>query len=123
MLVSFDRLTLCLSLFCTHGQYFAKPTTCRDGDMCDYHFLITPHPTHKNLDLAIGGSAHGFKFLPVLGKYIVAMMEGTLDPDIASKWKWRPGTKPVDYDTNPHPNVPEDLNDMPGWGPSTKSLL
>ncbi|KAL4929943.1 FAD dependent oxidoreductase [Aspergillus undulatus] len=50
-----------------------------DGDMADYHFLITPHPAHKNLKLAIGGSAHGFKFLPLLGKYIVEMMEGTLE--------------------------------------------
>ncbi|KAL3462387.1 FAD dependent oxidoreductase [Aspergillus heterothallicus] len=95
---------------------------CWDGDMPDYHFLITPHPTHKNLKIAIGGSAHGFKFLPVLGKYIVQMMEGTLDPEIAQKWKWRPGAKLADYETNPHPQTPEDLNDMPGWGPIKSSL-
>jgi sarcosine oxidase / L-pipecolate oxidase len=95
----------------------------RDGDMPDYHFLITAHPTHKSLSVAIGGSAHGFKFLPVLGKYIVEMMEGTLDPAIAQKWKWRPGAKTVDFESNPHPDLPEDLNDMPGWGGPTKSLL
>ncbi|KAL2845269.1 FAD dependent oxidoreductase [Aspergillus pseudoustus] len=95
---------------------------CWDGDMPDYHFLITPHPTHKNLKIAIGGSAHGFKFLPVLGKYIVQMMEGRLDPEVAEKWKWRPGTKLADYETNPHPETPEDLNDMPGWG-TIKSTL
>ncbi|RDW93843.1 NAD(P)/FAD-dependent oxidoreductase [Aspergillus mulundensis] len=95
---------------------------CWDGDMADYHFLITPHPRHKNLDIAIGGSAHGFKFLPVLGKYIVEMMEGTLDPEIAKKWKWRPGLDHSDYTTNPHPEKPEDLNDMPGWGTVKSSL-
>ncbi|CAI7624668.1 unnamed protein product [Penicillium glandicola] len=95
---------------------------CWDGDMPDYNFLITPHPTHKNLKIAIGGSAHGFKFLPVLGKYIVEMMEGTLDPEIAQKWKWRPGVRPADYTTNPHQENPKDLNDMPGWGKS-RSLL
>ncbi|OKL58134.1 hypothetical protein UA08_06584 [Talaromyces atroroseus] len=96
---------------------------CWDGDMPDYNFLITPHPAHKNLDIAIGGSAHGFKFLPVLGKYIVDMMEGTLDPEIAQKWKWRPGAKMVNFETNPHPDTPEDLNDMPGCGPSPKAVL
>ncbi|KAL3438893.1 FAD dependent oxidoreductase [Aspergillus tetrazonus] len=95
---------------------------CWDGDMADYHFLITPHPRHKNLDIAIGGSAHGFKFLPVLGKYIVEMMEGTLDPEIAKKWRWRPGLELSDYTTNPHPEKPEDLNGMPGWGAVKSSL-
>ncbi|KAL4754146.1 hypothetical protein BDW72DRAFT_200896 [Aspergillus terricola var. indicus] len=95
---------------------------CWDGDMADYHFLITPHSRHKNLNIAIGGSAHGFKFLPVLGKYIVEMMEGTLDPEIAKKWRWRPGLELSDYTTNPHPEKPEDLNDMPGWGPVKSSL-
>ena len=91
--------------------------------MPDYNFLISHHPTHKNLDLAIGGSAHGFKFLPVLGKYIVEMMEGQLDPEVVKKWQWRPGVKSAGYDTNPHPAVAEDLTDMPGWGQPVKSLL
>lgn len=91
--------------------------------MADYHFLITPHPKHRNLKIAIGGSAHGFKFLPVLGKYIVEMMEGTLDPEIGQKWRWRPGAQLSDYSTNPHPESPEDLNDMPGWGEPIKSSL
>lgn len=95
----------------------------RDGDMPDYHFLITPHPTHKNLSLAIGGSAHGFKFLPVLGKYIVEMMEGTLDPAISAKWKWRPGAKLSAYEANPHPEVPVDLSSLQGWETPPKSLL
>ncbi|KAJ5814003.1 uncharacterized protein N7503_000753 [Penicillium pulvis] len=95
---------------------------CWDGDMPDYNFLITPHPTHKNLKIAIGGSAHGFKFLPVLGKYIVEMMEDTLSPEIAQKWKWRPGVKLGDYSTNPHQEVARDLNYLPGWGGPTSLL-
>ncbi|KAJ5948266.1 hypothetical protein N7466_001281, partial [Penicillium verhagenii] len=95
---------------------------CWDGDMPDYHFLITPHPIHKNLEIATGGSAHGFKFLPVLGQYIVEMMEGTLDPEIAKKWKWRPGVTAGDYSTIPHQETSKDLNDMSGWGIPTESL-
>ncbi|KAL4797585.1 FAD dependent oxidoreductase [Aspergillus venezuelensis] len=105
-----------------HRKWF-ETRICWDGDMADYHFLITPHPSHKNLKLAIGGSAHGFKFLPVLGKYIAEMMEGTLDPEIAKKWKWRPGLGVSDFSTNPHPFKPEDLNDMPGWQEPIKSVL
>ncbi|EEA25439.1 sarcosine oxidase, putative [Talaromyces marneffei ATCC 18224] len=96
---------------------------CWDGDMADYHFLITPHPTHTNLSLAIGGSAHGFKFLPVLGQYIIEMMEGTLDPAIANKWKWRPGAKLSACEANPHPEVPVDLSTLRGWEAPPKSLL
>lgn len=91
--------------------------------MPDYNFLITPHPTHKNLKVAIGGSAHGFKFLPVLGNYIVDMMEGTLDPQIAQKWKWRPGVELADHNTNPHQEVARDLKELRGWGNPTRAAL
>ena len=97
---------------------------CWDGNMPDYNFLISHHPRHGNLYLAIGGSAHGFKFLPILGRYIVDMMTGTLDAAIAKKWEWRPGVAATGYDSNPHPGPPEDLNDMPGWSEkANKSLL
>jgi sarcosine oxidase/L-pipecolate oxidase len=45
-----------------------------------------------NLYIATGGSFHAFKFLPVLGAYIAAMMEGTLDEEKASRWAWNRGT-------------------------------
>ena len=85
--------------------------------MADYSFLITPHPTHRNLKLAIGGSAHGYKFFPVLGKYIVEMMEDILDPAIAQKWRWRPGLKD-DHDSSPHFVELKDINSFPGWRPT-----
>ena len=85
---------------------------CWDGNMPDYNFLISRHPAHSNLDLAIGGSAHAYKFLPVLGKYIVQMMDGTLDAATAKKWEWRPGVEASGYDSNPHPGVSDDLNDL-----------
>ncbi|KAJ5906521.1 uncharacterized protein N7473_003437 [Penicillium subrubescens] len=36
---------------------------------------------------------HGFTFLPVIGKYVAALLEGTLAPHIFSKWQWRAGQK------------------------------
>jgi len=38
--------------------------------------------------VATGGSFHGWKFLPVIGDYVVQMLMGTLDRDLAEKWAW-----------------------------------
>lgn len=51
--------------------------------------------------------------MPILGKYIVDMVENTLEQDIAKKWKWRPGVELEG--TDPHPTPLLDLNDIPGW--------
>jgi sarcosine oxidase/L-pipecolate oxidase len=92
----------------------------RDADMPDYNFLIGAHPAHPGLKLAVGGSAHGFKFMPILGKYIVDMIEGTLDEEMVSKWRWRPGAKLLG--ANPHPTPLLDLNDIPGWKKDTSKI-
>ncbi len=38
--------------------------------------MITPHPACGDLYMATCGSFHGFKFFPVLGKYVVQMLDG-----------------------------------------------
>jgi sarcosine oxidase / L-pipecolate oxidase len=85
---------------------------CWDADTPDFHFLISPHPQHSGLHLAVGGSAHGFKFMPVIGKYVVDMLEGQLTPETAETWRWRPGAKEA---MNPHPMPLLDLNTLPEW--------
>lgn len=92
---------------------------CWDADTPDFHFIISPHPKHRNLKLAVGGSAHGFKFLPVIGRYIVDMMEGTLDAEIARKWRWRPGASSA---LNAHPLPTIDLSSVRGWGEAAARL-
>ncbi|KAI7083425.1 hypothetical protein KC356_g7572 [Hortaea werneckii] len=94
---------------------------CWDADMPDFNFRIDNHPTHQGLSLAVGGSAHGFKFLPVIGKYIVDMLEGKLDAQTQQKWRWRPGLN-VGHVPDPHPLPLIDLNDVPGWGTETAKL-
>jgi sarcosine oxidase/L-pipecolate oxidase len=43
--------------------------------------------------VATGGSGHGFKYLPVLGKWIVDIIEGKElvgdDKQVGKRWKWR----------------------------------
>lgn len=43
---------------------------------------------NRSLFVATGGSGHGFKFLPILGQYIVDAIEGTLDSEYAALWAW-----------------------------------
>ncbi len=50
--------------------------------------MITPHSGCENLYVATCGSFHGFKFFPVLGKYVVQMLDGVLDAELRAKWAW-----------------------------------
>ncbi|PVH89836.1 putative sarcosine oxidase [Cadophora sp. DSE1049] len=89
---------------------------CWDADTADLHFIVGQHPKHANLKLACGGSAHGFKFLPVIGAKIADMIEEKLASDLASAWKWRPGCKAEDSGPRAHPLGPLlDMSDLPGW--------
>ena len=46
--------------------------------------------------IATCGSFHGFKFLPVIGKYVVEMLDGTLDEALVEKWAWDRELPPTD---------------------------
>ncbi|KEF52919.1 uncharacterized protein A1O9_10825 [Exophiala aquamarina CBS 119918] len=92
---------------------FSYTRMCWDADTPDRHFLVTPHPRHQGLFLATGGSAHGFKFMPILGKYIADMMEGTLERDIAHAWAWRPGQQ--QGKNLAHLDAELELDDLTGW--------
>ncbi|KAG8531732.1 uncharacterized protein KY384_003364 [Bacidia gigantensis] len=51
-------------------------------------FIISAHPRCAGLHVATGGSFHGWKFLPILGKYVLQMLDGTIDPALAKRWAW-----------------------------------
>ncbi|KPM41237.1 hypothetical protein AK830_g5306 [Neonectria ditissima] len=51
-------------------------------------FIISPHSGSKNLYIATCGSFHGWKFFPIIGKYVVQMLEQTLDKSLQAKWAW-----------------------------------
>jgi sarcosine oxidase len=46
----------------------------------DGHFVIDRHPEHAKVTFAAGLSGHGFKFTPVIGKYLVDLLDGERDP-------------------------------------------
>ncbi|TKX21885.1 L-pipecolate oxidase-like protein 2 [Elsinoe australis] len=48
------------------------------------------HPKLSNLFLAVGGSFHSYKFLPVAGKYMVNVLNGESNGDEKDKaWGWK----------------------------------
>nr|AFK23394.1 sarcosine oxidase [Cordyceps militaris] len=74
----------------TPGLRSAWPTntTTRDAFTTSSDFIISPHAAAKGLYLATCGSFHGYKFFPVLGKYVVQMLEGDLSAELQAKWAW-----------------------------------
>ncbi|KAJ6135159.1 L-pipecolate oxidase [Penicillium capsulatum] len=50
-------------------------------------FIIDHHPNLQGLFVATGGAGHGFKFLPVLGKYIADCLENKASPELRKKWR------------------------------------
>lgn len=62
---------------------------CWYTDSIDNSFVIDYVPNTSNtLFIASGGSGHGFKFLPVLGKHVKNALERRPD-QFSPLWKWR----------------------------------
>ncbi|SLM40463.1 FAD dependent oxidoreductase [Lasallia pustulata] len=54
--------------------------------------LITRHPDPRlaNLYLAVGGSFHSWKFLPIIGEYVVNVLEGRGNgKEMDERWGWK----------------------------------
>lgn len=88
---------------------------CWDGDTKDINFRICPSPSNSNLFIATAGSGHGFKFLPIIGDYVVDMLEGKLASEYCELWKWRFGATPPKTGNEPHPFPERDLGQLDGW--------
>ncbi|EMR63261.1 putative fructosyl amine:oxygen oxidoreductase protein [Eutypa lata UCREL1] len=93
---------------------FVSTKLCWDGLAPDLNFRICPYPKAKNLYVATIGSNHGFKFLPVIGKYVADMLEGKLGQEWLDLWKWKFGMVPEGFQ-DPHPYPTRDLSDLSGW--------
>ncbi|KYK55138.1 sarcosine oxidase [Drechmeria coniospora] len=83
---------------------------CWDASTPTHDFLITPHPHSQGLYVATGGSFHGWKFLPVIGDYIVDMMQGRLDSAYTQRWAWDKKSEGC-HSANPTYQIVGDLQD------------
>ena len=52
-------------------------TGCMYSSTADENFVVDRHPENQNVVFAAGLSGHGFKFAPVLGKYLVDLLGGS----------------------------------------------
>ncbi|KAM3508151.1 hypothetical protein MY10362_001356 [Beauveria mimosiformis] len=69
---------------------------CWYSDTPEGDFIVDNHPQVEGLFLATGGSGHGFKFLPVLGRYIVDCLENKASQSLRHKWRMRPDSEASD---------------------------
>lgn len=68
--------------------YHTKTRLCWYTDTYDNHFVIDFVPNKPGLMAVTGGSGHGFKFLPTIGRYVVDRIEG-VDTRELKMWRWR----------------------------------
>ena len=71
---------------------FSFARICWCADTPDRNFLISRHPEYKSLVLGVGGSGHGYVYIPAIGSFIIDEMEGKLDDKMARAFRWRPET-------------------------------
>ncbi|RMJ22504.1 FAD dependent oxidoreductase [Aspergillus sp. HF37] len=65
---------------------------CWDSVSPNQQPLITRHPDARlgNLYLAVGGSFHCWKFLPVIGRYVANVLDGASNgPEKDQAWQWK----------------------------------
>lgn len=55
---------------------FARADPCMYTLTPDEHFVIGAHPRHANVIVAGGFSGHGYKFTPVVGEIVAALLAG-----------------------------------------------
>ncbi|ONH65778.1 L-pipecolate oxidase [Cyberlindnera fabianii] len=65
-------------------------------DTINNDFIIDHVPGKKNLVVVTGGSGHGFKFLPVLGKFVVELLQGKQNE---KRFNWRDPKSAKDINT------------------------
>jgi sarcosine oxidase / L-pipecolate oxidase len=63
---------------------------CWYTDSIDNSFVVDFVPGKDRVLVCSGGSGHGFKFLPILGREVVQIIEGNSENKVYSQmWKWR----------------------------------
>lgn len=63
---------------------------CWYTDSIDNSFVVDFVPNRPGVLVCSGGSGHGFKFLPILGREVVKIIEGRGRESVyGTMWKWR----------------------------------
>ncbi|KAI1265073.1 FAD dependent oxidoreductase [Xylariaceae sp. FL1019] len=60
---------------------------CWVADTADTHFIIDALPGKRGIFVATGDSGHGFKMMPIVGRWIQKLIETGHQPE--SQWRWK----------------------------------
>ncbi|EMC93428.1 hypothetical protein BAUCODRAFT_133354 [Baudoinia panamericana UAMH 10762] len=72
------------------GLDIVKTRICWYNDSFDNHLVIDFVPETAGLMVATAGCGHAFKYFPVIGKYVVDIVEGKeLSRPCIKAWRWR----------------------------------
>ncbi|KAF4555595.1 FAD dependent oxidoreductase-like protein 5 [Elsinoe fawcettii] len=86
---------------------------CYDAITPTEDWLLCKHPHEKlgNLFIAVGGSFHSYKFLPVAGKYMINVLNGESNGEVMDEaWAWK---KNVDWSKATGKRIPRrELRDL-----------
>ncbi|KAI1197251.1 FAD dependent oxidoreductase [Nemania serpens] len=75
------------------GLGLSSAWLCWYTDSIDNSFVVDYVPGRPRIAICSGGSGHGFKFLPILGREVVKILEGKGDQTVYGQmWKWRTST-------------------------------
>lgn len=76
--VSDDELTCIAAVVggCLAGEAgaVARAEVCMFENTPDNHFVVGPHPGHRQVTVAAGFSGHGFKFVPLIGEIVADLV-------------------------------------------------
>ena len=70
---------------------------CQYENTTNGHFLIDRLPDHDRVWIAGGGSGHGFKHGPAVGRYVADLVEGRINPEPAFALAGRPSRQRAVY--------------------------
>ncbi|KAL4877768.1 FAD dependent oxidoreductase [Aspergillus karnatakaensis] len=73
-----------------NGVDIALTRVCWYTDSFDNHLVVDRVPECEGLMVATGGSGHAFKYLPVIGEWVVDVLEGVGgEREAVRAWRWR----------------------------------
>lgn len=67
---------------------FDRTKLCWLTQTKDSNFIIDFHPDVQNVLITTGGSAHAWKFAPILGDKVLDLLRGQLEPTLRQMWAW-----------------------------------
>ncbi|RPB11579.1 FAD dependent oxidoreductase [Morchella conica CCBAS932] len=77
------------------GRGLDRTRLCWYTDTPTGDFLVCHHPQRRGLFVCTGGSGHAYKFLPVLGREVVDVLEGVEGARFGERWRWRERVREV----------------------------